>query len=441
VSRLVAFTLALAAAAAFGGAPARASSYDIFGFTARDVGLGDAGTAAARGYSALYYNPAALTADPQQRLGLGFTLTLPDLYVDRADPDSDRPTVLPDANAGLNFGFSKPLGGIFEKRLAVGVAVYLPTERIVRVQGVDPQSPQFYLYQNLQERLLIHGGLAWAITDTLSLGFSLQILADLGGDVDLDMNIVSGAFERTDLRVDLTPNASLFAGLLWEPRPGVSVGLSYRGASALRFDLPVVVADGEALRLDVSVAQVVLWTPHQVSLGVAWQLDTPRLLLALDATLALWSDAPDPSPRLSVDVGGRLVEAFGLADALDLSTRGENLVLGFRDTLIARLGAELELEDWCLLRAGYFYRPTPAPRQDGVTAYLDNDAHVVALGAGFAFLHPFRSSETLVSLDIAAQLSILPRRTIMRLDARDPVGDLSHGGLVWAFSATLSHAY
>ena len=436
-------TLARLAVVALAAAPAaaRAGTFDIFGFTARDAGVGDAMTAAARGYSALYYNPAALTADKQQRVGMGFALTLPSLYVDRSNPASDRPTVSPGDHLGFHLGWVKPIPGIFRQKVAVGVSLYLPAERLVRVQGVDPQSPQFYLYQNLQDKLLLHAGAAVEPLDWLSFGLGVQILADLAGTVGLEMNIVSGSFERTDLDVSLAPTASLLAGVLVRPAPGVSLGLSYRGESALQFTLPVTVREGQALSLAIDVAQTVLWTPHQLSLGLAWQLDAPRLLLALDATYALWSRAPDPSPRLSVDIGGRLLDAFGLADALDLSTRSAPIALGFSDTLIARVGAEWEAADWLVLRAGYCYRPTPAPRQTGVTAYLDNDAHVIALGAGLAFLHPFRSRQTIVQLDLAAQLTYLPRRTIVRLDPRDPVGDVSHGGMLWTFSATLSHGY
>jgi len=441
VSRDRVIALCVAVVVTVLSAPTSASTYDTFGFTARDVGLGGAMTAATRGYSALYYNPAALGAVKQQRIGLGLALTLPSLYVDRSNAASDRPTVSPDPHFGFHLGWVKPVPGIFEEKLALGVGIYLPADRLVRVQGDDPQSPQFYLYQNLQDKLLVHAGASVEPLDWLSFGLGVQILADLGGTVALDMNIVSGSFERTDLSVALSPTASLFAGVLIQPAPGVSVGLSYRGESSLQFTLPVDVREGEALSLEIDVSQTVLWTPHQLSLGMSWQLEDPDLLLALDATWALWSRAPDPSPRLSVDVGGRLIDAFGLSDALDLSTRSAPIAMDFSDTIIARVGAEWQLDDWLVLRGGYFFRPTPAPRQTGVTAYLDNDAHVLSLGAGFAFLHPSKSTETIVQLNLAAQMTYLPRRTVVRTDPRDPVGDLSHGGALWTFTATVSHGY
>lgn len=437
---LAAGLLALGALAAAGG-PVRASTYDIFGLSARDVAMGNAMTAAATGYAAIYYNPAALTATSQQQLGLGLTLTLPEVYVDRGDRASGRPTVLPPSHFGLSLGWMKPLPGVFDGKLALGVGLYLPGERLVRVEGVDPQRPQFYLYQNLQDKLLIHAAAAVELTEWLSVGVGVEVLADLGGSVVLDMNILSGEFARRDLAVSLDPTAAPVAGVHFHPGDGVAIGLSYRGSSALSFNLPIHVSDGDALALDIEVEQTVLWTPHQLSLGVAWTLPDPALTLALDATLALWSGAPDPSPRLSVDVEGYLLEAFGLAGALDLSTRTAPIAVGFTDTVTARVGAEWKALPWLTLRGGYFYRPTPAPRQTGVTAYLDNDAHVLALGAGVDFLSPLGEAPTAVRLDLAAQLTLLPRRTALRADSRDPVGDLSHGGHLWTLVMSLSHAY
>ncbi|MCA9518482.1 MAG: outer membrane protein transport protein [Myxococcales bacterium] len=421
--------------------PARASTYDIFGLSARDVAMGNAMTAAATGYAAVYYNPAALTATSQQQIGLGLTLTLPEVYVDRGSADSDRPTVLPPSHFGLALGWMKPVPGVFAGKLALGVGLYLPGDRLVRVQGVDPQRPQFYLYQNLQDKLLIHAAAAVEVTEWLSIGAGVEILADLGGSVALDMNILSGEFEQRNLSVTLDPTAAPIAGIHIRPAEGVAIGLSYRGESALSFHLPIRVSDGEALSLAVDVEQTVLWTPHQLSLGASWTLTDPALTLALDATLAFWSGAPDPSPRLSVDVEGYLLEAFGLAGALDLSTHTAPIAVGFTDTVTARVGAEWQATPWLTLRGGYFYRPTPAPRQTGVTAYLDNDAHVLSLGAGFDFLSPLKEAPTAVRLDLAAQLTLLPRRTALRADAKDPVGDLSHGGHLWTFVMSLSHAY
>lgn len=425
---------------------ARAGTFDIFGHTPRDIGMGGAMTAAVIGYSALYYNPAALTRDKQHSLGLGLHLSAPFLTIDRESPAATPAAVLPDTHVGVSLGWVKPFGGIFDDRLAVGVSVSLPIERLVRVQGYDPAAPQFYLYQNLQDKLLIHLGVAADPTDWLSLGLGVQILADVIGKANLDLDIVAGTFTRRTVGVTLEPTASPLAGLHIHPALGegggqLGIGLAFRGSSELAFDLPVIVREGEALDLRIDVSQTVLWTPHELAFGLSYTLDDPALTLAMDLTYAWWSDAPDPSPRLSVDLGGRLVAAFGLDSALDLSVDRKPLDLGFRDTLTARVGVEWSPSGAVTLRGGYFFRPTPAPPATGSQAYLDNDAHVVSLGLGLAFQNPLKGARAAVELDLAVQATILPRRTVYRAAAEDPGGDLSHGGVLLHTSIAATHHF
>lgn len=436
---------ALALVVALAAPGARASSFDIFGVTPRDIGMGGAMTAAVLGYSSLFYNAAALTRDRANSLALDLQLTAPLLGVTREDSDAAPATVYPDPHVGLSFGYVKPFGGVFDDRLALGLSVSLPIQRLLRVQGLDPAAPQFYLYQNLQDKLLIHLGGAYDLTDWLSLGAGLQILADLTGGARLDLDILSGTFDRRSVGVTLQPTLSPFAGVLVRPPLGaggqLQIGLAFRGTSSLSFDLPVTVREGDALSIAIGVSQTVLFTPNELAFGLAWTLDDPALTIAADLTWAFWSAAPDPSPRLSVDIGGRLVGALGLDDALDLSVGERPLDLGFVDTLTARVGAEWHpLRDFTV-RAGYFFRPTPAPPQTGSTAYLDNDAHVVSLGLGVSFQSPLKEGQSIVDLDLALQATLLPRRTVYRTAPDNPGGDLSHGGSVLGASLGVVHRF
>ena len=425
---------------------ARAGSFDIFGATPRDIAMGGAMTGAVIGYSSLFYNPAALTLDKQHSLALDLHLSVPLLDIQREDPSATPSSVDPDPHLGVSFGWVKPFGGIFDDRVAFGISVSLPLKRLLRVQGVDPAAPQWYLYQNLQDKLLIHLGAAGDVTDWLSIGAGLQILADLTGGARLDLDILAGTFDRRSVGVTLQPTITPFAGIHIRPPLGenggqLKIGLAYRGSSSLSFDLPVRVAEGDALSFEIDVAQTVLWTPHELALGIAYTLDDPALTIAVDLTYAMWSQAPDPSPRLSVDIGGRLIGAFGLDEALDLSVGAKPLQLGFVDTVTARVGAEWMPSGDLTLRAGYFFRPTPAPPATSSSAYLDNDAHVVSLGAGITFQNPLKEGRSAVELDFAFQATILPRRTVFRSAADNPGGDLSHGGVVLFTSLGVVHRF
>ncbi len=142
-----------------------------------------------------------------------------------------------------------------------------------------------------------------------------------------------------------------------------------------------------------------------------------------------------------MDLGGRLLEGLGLGDDLDLSVRSNPVELGFVDTVAIRAGFEWTPLYWLDIRTGYFFRPTPAPRATSVTAYLDNDAHVISLGAAFRFMDPFDVHPTPTTISFAAQASVLPRRTVYRDTAGDPVGDLSHGGAIYTLAIDVSHSY
>jgi hypothetical protein len=56
-------------------------------------------------------------------------------------------------------------------------------------------------------------------------------------------------------------------------------------------------------------------------------------------------------------------------------------------------------------------------------------------------MDPLRVHVHPVSIDVSAQATLLPRRTVLRSGAADPIGDLSHGGVVWALGIAVNHAY
>ncbi|MCB9728471.1 MAG: outer membrane protein transport protein [Deltaproteobacteria bacterium] len=420
---------------------ASANVYEIYGFGPRAIGMAGAMTAAATDYTATYYNPGALTADKQARLGLSFSLNRPRLYVDRRVADPEAATELPPTNLGFAVGWLYSFGGIFRDRLALGLSFHLPSKRLARVQAVDANVPHFTLYQSLHDKLLLHASVAGEIVPGLSLGAGVQVLANLSGTARLDLDVIDGRFEQRSVSVELTPTVSAIVGLHLRPIEGMAIGFAWRQANSVSFALPVTVAEGEALTLDFDVRQTVLYSPHQLALGFSYLFDALDLTVAIDASLSLWSKAPDPSTQIRGDIGGALLDGLGLGDALDLSLDTPRTSPGFRDTVNVRIGFEWQARPFLLLRTGYGFRPTPVPRQTGLSAYLDNDAHIVALGAGFVFQDPLKVHVHPIQLDLGFMASVLPRRTVVRDTPGDPIGDLSHGGVVWTVSASISHAY
>ncbi|MGB0589089.1 MAG: OmpP1/FadL family transporter [Myxococcota bacterium] len=421
----------------------RASVYDLYGFTPRTTAMGGAMTAAVTGYASTFYNPAALTVSKHGHVGIVGHLRAPSLFVER-DPtleDGTHPTVLPEFGGGTSVGWSYPLGGVFENRLAFGVSLHLPIARLVRVQGVDRLSPQFYMYQNLHDKMMLLVATAFEPWDWLSLGVGVQILSDLSGGATLDLDIVDGHFRTREFSVDIRPTASPNVGLHIRPMVGMAIGVTWRGMSAVKLSAPVQLSEGESLDMLLDVSQTVQFAPHRFTLGMSYLVSSANVTVTADAVLELWSAAPDPSPQLRLDIGGPLLTGIGLGEALDVSVDAVPMELGFSDTLTVRTGVEWSALTWLQLRAGYSFRPTPTPLQSGPTTYLDNDAHVVSFGAGFALFDPLDLHSHPLSLDVAVQSLVLVERVVSRTGLDDPLGSLVHGGQVWSVSLALSHAY
>ena len=438
-------------------ASAHASIFDIYGFNARALGMGGALTAPVDDWTATFYNPAAITRQKRVTFGAGFMLTVPELSVGRSVPIcldapsactalygatwSDRDTVLPGTFSGVTLGWVIPFGGIFDNHLAFAFAVYLPTVNIVRAEALDPQTPQFYMYQNLPDQLVILASLAYEPLDWLSLGFGIQVLANVYGTASFDLDVVNGTLNRQDINVELRPKAAVTGGMHIEPMHGLRIGVTYRQAIGLEFGLPADIDVGEVAGLQLDVKGRVLYSPHQINTGVSWSFDRPKLTLSAEVDVALWSQAPDPSPRVAVDFKGKLLDAFGLQDAIDVATEAPPVELHFKDTVSPRIGVEWAPAEWVKLRGGYFYRPSPAPRASGPNSYLDNDVHGFAFGAAFIYDDPLGVHRKPVSLEIGNQFGWLPSRTVYKDNVNDPVGDLQHGGFTYSLGVSVNHSY
>jgi long-chain fatty acid transport protein len=426
-------TLLLAAATA------RANPWDVTGFGARAIGMGGAFTALADDFSATYYNPAGLTARRKVHFGIGFQAALPALTIEQSRPDPARGAADPPTHAGITVGAVFPLGAKIDHRVAFGIGIYVPTKNLFRLDSVDPQTPQWYMHQALSDKLVIAPALAFRIADGFSLGVGLQVLADLAGRADFAVDLVNRRLTRRNLLVDLDPSASLTAGLLLGPFAGFRFGVSYRGSLALSYRLPATL-DLESLgNLLLDIHGITAWTPNQVTFGLSYELPSKRLRFAFDLTFAQWSNAPDPSTHLDVDARGDVIDRLGLGQALDFTS--PELPLGAVNTLTPRVGVEWSFAESWVLRGGYFFRPTPIPRQNGFTNYIDNDAH--GFSAGIGWTHPdfLEIHRNPVTLELSVLSLYLPNRTARKTLRNDPVGDLESRGAIFAFAVSVRHDF
>ena len=436
---------------------AHASVAEVYGLGSRAIGLGGAFTAVADDFSAVYYNPAGLTAHHKAgyfrnnkglHVEVGFLYAEPKLRVRRLDgrpldlhhPDYDEfpgGVSSPERVSGVNLGFVfEPfdMGGLLPKKsFTFGLGLHVPLQRLYWWRPQIPEEVHFIFHEDYSQRMLILPAVAYKVTDRLSIGVGVNILFEIDtriyGPVDIPFNwadLMEGRFEiesgnfsmGSDFTFTLKP--ALVAGLLLRLPRGLDVGVTYRGElyvddygwtdPILRFTFPGLSADslpGLAFGFGHSFAH--FYTPHEIALGLAWRPAGP-FLVSLDLTWADWSNFmerervsnPAPEPR-------------------------------FADTLVPRIGLEHRITERITMRCGYFFYDSPVPEQRGDASDLDNDRHVFSLGSDILF-GPFVASWHL-------QYHLVHTRQYRKVDPDGPYGTgLEFGGSIVSLGIHLSLA-
>jgi long-subunit fatty acid transport protein len=436
---------ALAAALALASA-ARASPADTVGLFSRGIATAGTQTAAADDAGAAYYNPAGLALAAQDgdvSIQLGYAAALPFVDVNRTGSAARQarfPTRLPESAGLLSFGAVFPLGGKLENKAAIGLAVYHPQDKLIRVEAHEPRNPHFLRLQSATDREVIALSFAARPHPMLSLGVGANMLAALGGRIDFDMELFEKRVERRDLIAAMRTTPTLVAGAMFTPNETIRVGLAYRQANLLEVTLPTTVGLGDVGTLFLDVRSLMHYTPHELALGASVR-PSEDLRVSFDLRWHLWSLAPNPAVGVRVELRGEVPEGLGLDRAFNFTA--PDPATGFANTLTPSVAAEYRLPGggtW--LRAGYALRPTFVPNQvQSSSNWLDNTAHVLGFGASIRFLDPLEVFALPLHLDLGGQLQALQRREVRKLQDNDPVGNYDFGGVVLAFSGALRYEF
>ncbi|MCB9729344.1 MAG: outer membrane protein transport protein [Deltaproteobacteria bacterium] len=419
--RIAAPVLALLALTA---GPAAANPLDAFGFGSRSMAMGSATTASVDDYSANYYNPAALAAARGLRFELGYVYLQPHLTMNGAD-------VGVDAHRGFQGGFVLP-GELFRHRVAFSIGLFLPDRQITRVRALPQSQARFVLYDNRPQRLVLSSSLAVEIVDGLYIGAGITFLSNARGALDISGSV--DLFDSTKTTLLSRVEENLVAvryptfGLLWHATDNLRIGLSYREQFSLVLDVDIlvqgdIVVDGDPLVEDASFKlrslSRNLFSPRQLTLGVAWSM--PRWLIEFDLTWLQWSRFPAPTASVSIDLDIPDLP-FTIPDSEAIAAPD------FHDILVPRVGVELLAHDGrrvaLKVRGGYFFEPTPARPQPGVTAYLDSRKHGLSAGLGLVFKETAKVFPEPIELDFGSQLLWMHRRAFEKDDPADALGDV-----------------
>jgi long-chain fatty acid transport protein len=418
---------------------ARANPIDAFGFGARAPAMAGAHTAAARDGSANYYNPAALALAEAIEVDLGYQLAQPALSINGLDQNVDQ-------SRGLVGALSAP-GRLAGVPFALGVAVFLPDERVARARTLPAARPRWALYDNRPQRIFLASHLALRVAPGLWLGAGVAYMSRTKGTVELAGRV--GFPDADDSELDVAIDVDLVtirypqAGALWRAQPWLDVGASYRHEFRARFDQRFridgdvgpegkpIVDDGF---FELHSVALDLFQPMQISAGFAARAGE-RLLVAGDVTWQRWSRFKNPSATIDIDL-----DLKDFNDLVVIPPRPPLPRPHFHDTLVPRLGVE-----WLAargahtrwqVRGGYAWEPSPAPAQQEESNFVDNDKHTVSLGLGVEISRVTEILPRPFDLDAYVALTLLPAREHAKLSPVDPVGDYVSRGHVWAGGLT-----
>ncbi|MEM9073413.1 MAG: outer membrane protein transport protein [Myxococcota bacterium] len=407
---------------------------DIFGFGARSNALAGAVTADVEDVSANYYNPAGLVHGGGLRLLVQYFNSQPLLEI-----NGQRSTV--ERHGGLNAGLVAPatFGNV---RLAFGLGIHLPDQRVARTRSTIVDRPRWELYDTRSHRILLATNLAVQFASWLRVGAGIAFQSP--SELTLDFRGASNAVRPETLsrlehqfRGDLTSIRYPSAGIQISPHRMIEFGLTYRGQYELSSTLIALanvditgLGDAIPLRFALNTRSVSLFGPQQLAFGMAFR-PIERLRIGFDLTWFDWSKHPSLIAEQDIVLEADIPPALGI-EIPDEITALPSLPLGLKDTFVPRLGIEYQAVDTVALevdiRLGYAYEPTPFPVQRGITNFVDGDKHTVSFGLGFALTDLEPTLPGAVHFDIYANYGRVVPRNHNKDSLVDGVGDYTAGG-------------
>lgn len=416
-----------------------ANPYNVYGASPQGTALGGAVTGSSSDASSSFYNPAGLGFLSEGEIEIQFLTINPNLTIQRLDPDSTTEEAIPQDSFGINLAIAAP---IIKEKLSFGATLYVPSgTKLLQIQALEPQRPQFYMYQSLHNRFEVVPSFGYRPIPQLSIGAGVEISTKINAVFDttifgLDPNTNEAILQR-DLVADADILASPIVGVAVQPIEQLKLGFAFRGKNDgnVVLDAGITTAIDDLADVDLIVDTTSFFVPSQLSFGASYQL-IPQLTLMATVDRDFWSQASNPESIVTtvVDVNGE--------QQLELNTAP--VELGFIDVLVPRFGIEATPLQGLSLRAGYFFRPTHIPvatNNDADSNLLDNDVHVLSFGAGYKAANPFITKQSPLGVDFAYQLQSMVAGAVGKEDPNDPVGNLGFGGQVHSLFFSLSQSF
>jgi long-chain fatty acid transport protein len=322
-----------------------AGGYQINEQGARAVGMGGAFVARASDPSAIYYNPAGLVDQKGINVLGGLDLIIPSTSFAGIAP-------LPTASVSTNSQVFTPINlyGTYQVNddIVVGLGIYNPF-------GLGTEWPSTWIGSSAAIKSSVS---TWYFNP--SIGYKIN--EDLS--VGLGISYVYGSATMTTSHMSLDGTGSGFnanIGAIYKPMPGLSVGLSYRIETDIKFSGNVSMP---AYGINSKTGDATLPMPGNLQVGAAYDL-MPELTLEADLQYVQWNAYKTLDLNLPAPVG-KISE-----------------VKKWNDGTTVRVGAEYKYSPEITLRGGLIMDLTPQPSSTTEPMLPDADRYDISLGGSY----------------------------------------------------------
>ncbi len=422
---------------------ASGSAVNTFGSGAGSISMGGGGIAMPLDGGIVFTNPAGLVRLPGVNgamAGYGLVRSefqeFPELWWDtnrdgRIDEDdtplNHQPEYAP--GDGLHAALYRNIG----RRFALGVALFWPKDRILKLSTFEPELPTYFMYDSRLQRYGLAVGFGWEQIPGLSIGGGVRVVprARYNITTTIDFTVEGGGegqeeaeemvtditVDVHDMSLDLITDFAPMLSFHWQPGEllpflhWLQLAGSWRGTTGLPVEVTGDVQANVAIEDIGNLDDIVLPMMLLVELGVydhyvpaQWVLGgaiTPAPWISLYGELAhtRWS-------QMQINVT-EVVYAHIDSPLFDISDEdiheGNVTHFAWRDTWSPRFGGEIALPRIELnnaarylqfrLRGGGGLEPTPLVSQSETTAILDASRLVLAGGILLEHRDPFQLAD------------------------------------------------
>lgn len=358
-----------------GAASARAGGFQVYLPSQQSIGMGGVGVGLSMEQAAQFLNPGAMAMLRQNGVQVGVSATFARLAFRPASGGEQRQldnSIVTPFNLYASFG---PKEGKFR----AGVAVYTPYGSSLKYeQGWEGR---FALSEITLRSIYVQPTVSYAITDKLSVGAGLMILAS--GSVNLQRAIALPSAEgKIELDGKTKTGFGVNAGIFFKPSDKLSLGISYRSKIDAKVEGGDVTVTNPTPALQSRFVgnkfDATLPLPATVNIGIGL-MPTEKLTIGLDVNWTQWSAYRSLRFDFTKDGAPAQVGTGTFSDSKRY----------YEDVLTFRVGGQYKVTDKLALRAGGAYDISPVKDGYVTPETPDNDRLIGTLGVGYNITENF----------------------------------------------------